>query len=339
VPVLEEAQEERFTSWDGTEIVYHQWGVGWFGPPVVLHHGFVADAFVNWVFPGIVDALVAAGRHVVALDARGHGQSGKPHDPAVYGETAMARDVQGLLDRMEVSEVDLVGYSMGAIVALIAASQDTRIRRLVVGGVGAGVIEVGGVDSRVIPQDALQAALETDDPATIDDRIAAAFRAFADAVEADRRALAAQAASVHAAPIPLERIGAPTLVLAGDVDPLAVRPQVLADAIPGACVQVLSGDHFGAMTDPECARAIVDFLGAGISMLPRGDVFPEDVLARGSVRDGAGATSDVPRDEPAGAVGPEAAGGGSSTGKRAPGGAPGGAHGDIVQDTRSNDPR
>jgi len=282
VRVLEDAQEERFTSWDGTEIAYRQWGVGWFGPPVVLHHGFVADAFVNWVFPGIVDALVGAGRHVVALDARGHGRSGKPYDPASYGEAVMAVDLRALFDRLDAEEVDLVGYSMGAIVALIAATQDPRVRRLVVGGVGAGVIEVGGVDTRVISNHVMRAALEADDPGRIDDPGAAAFRAFADAVDGDRRALAAQAASVHAAPIPLERITAPTLVLAGDVDPLAVRPQVLAEAIPGACVQLLSGDHFGAVTDPDCAQAIVDFLGNGISMLPRGEAFPEDVLADGA---------------------------------------------------------
>jgi pimeloyl-ACP methyl ester carboxylesterase len=258
--LLEDAREERFTSWDGTDIAYYDWGDGWLSPPVVLHHGFVADAFANWVLPGIVDELVAAGRQVVAVDARGHGSSGKPHDPAVYGEALMARDLCGLLDRMGVDEVELVGYSMGAIVVLITAAEDRRVRRLVTGGVGAGVVEVGGVDTRVISNEVLRAALQADDPASIDDPGAAAFRAFADAMEGDRHALAAQAASVHAAPIPLQRIMAPTLVLAGDVDPLAVRPQVLADAIPGAMVQMLSGDHFGAVTDPACAQAIVDFL-------------------------------------------------------------------------------
>ena len=45
--------------------------------------------------------------------------------------------------------------------------------------------------------------------------------------------------------VALERIGAPTLVLAGAADPLAVRPETLAQAIPQARLQIVSGDHMG----------------------------------------------------------------------------------------------
>src|ERR1035438_9843763 len=116
------------------------WGAAGALPPVFLHHGFIANADINWVRPGIVAALTNAGRQVVALDARGHGSSDKPHDPSYYGEEKMARDLRQLFDSIGAVRVDLVGYSMGAIVSLIAASQDERIRRLVVGGVGSGVV-------------------------------------------------------------------------------------------------------------------------------------------------------------------------------------------------------
>jgi pimeloyl-ACP methyl ester carboxylesterase len=43
---------DRFVSFDGTEIAYQQWGSGSGSPPVVLHHGYVVDANVNWVLPG-----------------------------------------------------------------------------------------------------------------------------------------------------------------------------------------------------------------------------------------------------------------------------------------------
>src|ERR1700677_2700878 len=113
---------ETFTTWDRLEIAYQRWGAAESSPPpVVLHHGFVADADSNWVAPGVVDALLAAGRRVVAPDARGHGRSQKPHDPAFYGEQRMARDLAVLLDVIEADEVDLVGYSMGAVGALIYA--------------------------------------------------------------------------------------------------------------------------------------------------------------------------------------------------------------------------
>lgn len=63
----------HFTSFDGLEIAYYIWGAAGALPPVVLHHGFIANANVNWVLPGIVLALTNAGRQVVALDARVHG--------------------------------------------------------------------------------------------------------------------------------------------------------------------------------------------------------------------------------------------------------------------------
>src|SRR6478672_13252418 len=106
---------ERFASFDGTGIAYTIVGSG---PDALLLHGFAADHHVNWVAPGIVDALVAAGRRVIAYDARGHGQSDKPHDPAAYENDAMVRDARSLLDHLGVESVDVVGYSMGALVSL-----------------------------------------------------------------------------------------------------------------------------------------------------------------------------------------------------------------------------
>ena len=253
---------KQFIADDGVEIVYDEWGGPSDRPPVVLHHGFVADSNLNWVLPGVVAGLVDAGRHVVTVDARGHGRSGKPDDPARYGEARMSRDLRMLFDIIGAPEFDLVGYSMGAIVSLITATDEPRLRRLAVGGVGAGVVELGGVDTRVLDNAKLVAAFLADDPAAITDQETAGFRAFADMIGGDRRALAAHAQVVHAEPIALDRITVPTLVLAGDADPLAARPQVLADAIPGARLEVLSGDHTGAVGDPRFIPTLVEFLGS-----------------------------------------------------------------------------
>ena len=89
---------------------------------------------------------------------------------------------------------------------------------------------------------------------------AAAFRRLADALGSDREALVAQASSVYRGEIALDRISSPTLVLAGDTDPLAIRPQVLADAIPDATLQILAGNHIEALGDPRFTQSIVDFL-------------------------------------------------------------------------------
>jgi len=249
-----------FKSSDGLRIAYDDEGADSSRPPVVLHHGFAASGFLNWVAPGVVRALVDSGRRVVNIDARGHGRSDKPHDPSFYGEATMAADVSTLIDTLGVDEIDLVGYSMGAIVALIVASREPRVRRLVVGGIGAGVVERGGVDTRALDPKLLIAAMRADDPSTITDQAARQFRAFAESTGADRLALAAQVASVHRQPIALEQISVPTLVLAGRDDQLAVRPQVLASAIPRAQLLVIDGDHLGAVAQPAFAPAIVEFV-------------------------------------------------------------------------------
>ncbi len=255
---------ERLTSFDGVELAFEVRGEEHGAPPVVLHHGFGVDANVNWIATGVMDALVDAGRRVVALDARGHGQSDKPHDPAAYGEGAMARDLSALLDLIGAPSVDLVGYSMGAIVSLMVAAQgEPRLRRLVVGGVGSGVVELGGVDTRALPIDTVVAALQTDDPSSIAHPGAAWFRTVADTIGADRAALIAIARSRNAVPFDLGRIAVPTLLVAGDEDPLAARPEILSAAIPGARLELLSGDHVTVFGDPRLAPTIVDFVGGG----------------------------------------------------------------------------
>jgi pimeloyl-ACP methyl ester carboxylesterase len=159
-----------------------------------------------------------------------------------------------------VGEIDLVGYSMGAVVSLLFAAGDARVRRLVVGGVGSGIVECGGVDRRALSNDSIIAALSTDDPETLEVAGARAFRSLADTLGCDRQALVAQARSIHRGGIELQRISAPTLVLAGDDDPLAIRPQLLADALPDATLRLLSGDHMHALGDPRFATSIVEFL-------------------------------------------------------------------------------
>ncbi|MFB9451491.1 alpha/beta hydrolase [Dactylosporangium vinaceum] len=251
---------ERFRASDGVTIAYRRWGTPGDRPPVVLHHGFVVDAVANFESPGVVAALVAAGREVIAPDARGHGGSGKPHDPALYGEARMARDLSQLLDHLRVTELDLVGYSMGGVVSAIFATHDRRVRRLVLSGVGAGLAELGGLDTRAMPPAEIAAVLLTESATAVEASPAKGFRTLADALGADRVALAAQVYAVHAAAIPLDRITAPTLILAGADDELAVRPQDLAAAIPGARWHTVSGDHTTTLGSPAYMPALLDFL-------------------------------------------------------------------------------
>jgi pimeloyl-ACP methyl ester carboxylesterase len=246
---------------DGVAVAVHRWGVPGGLPPVYLQHGFVADTRLNWVGTGTVAVLLAAGREVVGIDARGHGRSDKPHDPAAYGERRMADDLRRVADALGHDSFDLAGYSMGATVAMLVAAADPRVRRLVIGGAGASFVDPRGAEHHAVLMAEMAAALEAADVADVRDPRTVLFRRMADALGADRRALAAHARAVHARDPDLAAVTAPTLVLAGDADPLAARPEALAAAVRGARVTLVPGDHSTALRAPAFAAAIAGFLG------------------------------------------------------------------------------
>ncbi|MFE3758655.1 alpha/beta fold hydrolase [Nocardia tengchongensis] len=247
----------KFTTWDGLELNYRVWEGE--GVPVVLQHGIVADTNANWMSMGVVAALEKAGHHVISLDARGHGRSNKPHDPACYSWQAMADDMRALFDHLGLDQVALVGYSMGGIISLLVAGADERVQRLVIGGIGAGVVDCGGIDWRVIQAQDIVTAMSGD--AADVPELARMFRILADTLGADREAIAAVATALNEAPIESPTgVTVPTLVLAGDADPLAAEPERLAAALPNAECVVVKGDHLAAVADPAFAAALVDFL-------------------------------------------------------------------------------
>ena len=248
---------------DGLAISWQEWpDADPDGVPVLLAHAFVSTTKGTWADTRIIPALVDAGRRVVGVDARGHGRSECPHDPSFYGEATMARDLRAVADDLGCTAYDLVGYSMGAIVALHVAAADPRVRRLVVAGIGAAVVERGGIDDRVVPGELLVEALLTEDPSTLPLHVTG-FRKLADANGSDRRALAAHASIRSDEPVALHAVTTPTLVIAGDTDPLAARPEVLADALADARVELVPGDHMKALTARRFRDLLVAELGRG----------------------------------------------------------------------------
>jgi pimeloyl-ACP methyl ester carboxylesterase len=246
---------ETFRSFDGVRISYRDLGNG---RAVLLHHGFASDSEINWIRPGVAAAITEAGRRAILIDARGHGSSDKPHDPVSYEEGAMVRDAQALLDRLDLGEVDVVGYSMGAVVNIGLALADARVRSIVLGGAGTRQASTTDPDQAA----RIGQGLLAEDKSQITDRMALAFRNFADATGADRRALAAyqRARRNLISSDALASIDIPTLVVNGEGDALVGRPESLAEAIPGAEFVSVPGDHISAVTKPEFRRAIVEFL-------------------------------------------------------------------------------
>jgi len=126
-----QAEDQHFLS-DGVKINFIEKGEG---EPVVLIHGFAASAQLNWGIPGIIDAL-AKNYHVIALDNRGHGKSGKPHEVEKYGIN-MVEDVVRLLDHLKIPKAHIVGYSMGGFITTkLVISHPERVVSAVIGAAG-----------------------------------------------------------------------------------------------------------------------------------------------------------------------------------------------------------
>ena len=122
------AQDQFFDS-NGVRIRYMARGAG---EPIVLVHGN-GGSLQRWIDTGIVADLERDYR-VIALDARGHGKSGKPHEVAAYGQE-MGLDVLRLLDHLGIARAHMVGYSMGAsILGKLVTTHPERFLTLTMGG-------------------------------------------------------------------------------------------------------------------------------------------------------------------------------------------------------------
>ena len=228
------------------------------GEPIVLVHGFASTKNVNWVYPTWVSELKKNGRRVIALDNRGHGDSGKLYDPEQYHIEIMAGDVSALMDHLGLERADIMGYSLGArMTAQLAQSQPQRLRSAIFGGIGMGLIQGGG------PGESVARALEAPSLEDVADPVGRTFRAFADQTRSDLRALAAclrgsrrlmtrdEAASVKV----------PVLIAVGTSDEIAGSAAALGKIIPGAKVlDIPNRDHMRAVGDKVYKTGVLDFL-------------------------------------------------------------------------------
>ncbi len=241
---------------DGCALAWTETGAG---KPVLLIHGFASTARRNWQETGWMDALGRAGYRVIAYDQRGHGDSEKRYDPEDYGPQRLMEDAVAVLDAAAVERAIIMGYSMGARVALeVALRRPARVRASVLAGMGIEFRDFGGprYDREIVAR-----ALESEDTSGLP-RGALFYRRFADQMQADRRALAA----CWRRPIreldatDLAAVTLPVLFTVGARDEVAGDPEPLAAAMGNAKVVRLAGkDHMTAVGAKQHREAVLAF--------------------------------------------------------------------------------
>ena len=142
----------------GTSFAYRQLGTDTSVPVIFLHH--LAAVLDNWD-PRVIDGIAARHR-VITFDNRGVGASQGSTPDSIE---AMARDAVAFIRAMGFEQVDLLGFSMGGMIAQVMAQTEPQlVRKVVLAGTGpAGGEGIDHVTSVTI-RDTIKAVLTFKDP-------------------------------------------------------------------------------------------------------------------------------------------------------------------------------
>jgi len=253
---MSEPITQRIPSFDGVELAVHRLrpATG-SGRPVLLLHGLFSSAQMNWMRFGHAQALAHAGFEAIMPDLRAHGASAAPHDPAAYPPDVLVRDAAALVERLELAEYDLVGFSLGARTAARSVIESLAPRRLVLAGMGLEGLSDWRRRSALFLE-----AIERFEQVGRDEPAYFAVQ-FMKTMKIDRTAARLLLHSVQdVAPAGLARITCPAMVLCGAEDRDNGSPEALAAAIPGARHEAVPGNHMNSVTKPELGAAIARFL-------------------------------------------------------------------------------
>ena len=228
--------------------------------PVLMVHGWGGSHQRTWQEPGVEMLLQESGRRVIGVDLLGHGTADKPHDPAAYADLSLpirtaANDAR--VDARVGARVDGIGFSLGAIALLHAASINPNLfRRLILAGIGDSVFE---------PQNESEIARiisGVDGTALDDDTIARQFGAYARQTHNDPDALRAVLQRPRGEPFTeliANTITAQVLIVVGDGD-FVLPADRLAASFRNSRLQVLQNcDHFATPENFSFIDALLDF--------------------------------------------------------------------------------
>lgn len=267
---------------DSATVTIHHEDTGGDGRPVVLIHGWPLSG-ASW--KDTVPALTEAGLRVITYDRRGFGQSG-PAPDGRYDYDALAADLADLLERLDLSDVSLVGFSMGGgeVARYVGNHGGDRLHSIVFASAIPPWLEnsTENPDGGLPREEAekMQAGLRADREGFLDAFMTNFFSADGELkVTQEQRsgalALAAQADLDAAATCivswledftdDLAKVTVPTLVIHGDSDaivPIEVSGQRTHEQVASSELVVVEGGPHGINTShvDEFNAALVRFL-------------------------------------------------------------------------------
>ncbi|GAC1601559.1 MAG: poly(3-hydroxyalkanoate) depolymerase [Acidimicrobiales bacterium] len=243
------------------------------GPPLLLVMG-IGGNLDMW--EPLIPQL--GGRQIIVFDAPGTGGSGSSRMPLAMGQHA--RILAKLLDRLGFPRVDVLGVSWGGLLAQkLAIDHPRRVRRLILAATLPGVGGVPGGPSAMrtlmSPRRYYSRDLFTQvAPGLYGGRA----RTHPESVSVDLQHRLARPPSpagylaqiaatwTYSGYLQLRRVRAPTLIMAGDDDPIVpvVNARILARLVPDSSVHIVPGGGHLFLMDgtPDVGEIITDFLDA-----------------------------------------------------------------------------
>ena len=226
------------------------------GPPVVLLHGAFAGASS---FAAQTPALVAAGFRVYVPERRGHGHTADVDGPLSY--SVMADDTVAYLEQVLPDGAHLVGWSDGAVVALLAAMRRPElVRRMVLIGQYynfAGRMPDSDIDELLRSPEAMTFLRTEYDQVSPDgpEHFPVVYAKTMHMLDTEPQLDLATFSAVSA----------PTLVLQGDRDEVTIEHSVaVVAALQDARLAVLPGTHLLPVETPDVVNALLaSFLRGG----------------------------------------------------------------------------
>ncbi|NLV57593.1 MAG: alpha/beta hydrolase [Clostridiales bacterium] len=208
------------------------------GFPLILLHGNDESGIY---FEHQIEPFARHAR-VFAVDTRGHGQSPRGEGP--FTLSRFAEDLAAFMDAQAIPQADVLGFSDGGNIAILFALRyPQRVRKLVLNGAN---LQPWGVCRRV------------QIPLTLHYGWICVASACRPGLIPRKEMLGLMIREPHIPTRDMQKIKAPTLVIAGDHDLIRTsHTRSIARALPNSVLCILPGDHFLAHKKPDAFNEVV----------------------------------------------------------------------------------